>query len=273
VTITARSVRVGSGRVLLVESGAGPPVVLLHGLGGTFRYWLGTVERLSRTHRTIAADLPGFGGSDAAARPFELLAAGERVLEACEAVGAARPVLVGHSLAGPVAALVADRFPERVGGVVLVGSASLSRQRAWRRHVLIPATRLALRHPRTWENLLAAHTPARRAVFRQMFADPAALPALETRMLVGGAALARQIRDSLESTLAFDLTAVLPRLRVPLGLVWGELDRTAPLADAELAASLRPDAALRIVRGSGHMPMLERPLEFAEALVSVLPDD
>ncbi len=269
--IAARSVRVGDGRVLLVESGAGRPVVLLHGLGGTFRYWIGTVERLSRTHRAIAADVPGFGGSDVATRPFELLAAGERVLAACEAVGAERPVLVGHSLGGPLAALVADRFPDRVGGVVLVGSASLSPQRAWRRHVLVPAMGAALRHPRTWENLLAAHASARRAVFREMFADPAAMPALETRMLVGGAALARQIRDSLETTLAFDLAALLPSLRAPLGLVWGELDRTAPLADAELAARLRPDAPLCIVRGAGHMPMLERPAEFADALRSVLP--
>jgi pimeloyl-ACP methyl ester carboxylesterase len=272
VAITARSVRVGGGRVLLVEAGAGRPVVLIHGLGGTFRYWLGTVDRLAGQHRAIAVDLPGFGGSDPAARPFDLLAAGERVLAACEAIGAVRPVLVGHSLGGPVAALVAARFPERVGGVVLVGSASLSRQRAWRRHVLVPAMRLALRHPRSWENLLAAHRSVRRVVFREMFVDPAELPGAETRMLVGGASLARQIRDSLESTLAFDLGDLLPALRVPLGLVWGDLDRTAPFADAELASRLRPDAPLRIVRGAGHMPMLERPDEFAEALAAVLPD-
>jgi pimeloyl-ACP methyl ester carboxylesterase len=272
VELTARSVRVDGGRVLLAEAGAGRPVVLIHGLGGTFRYWLGAVERLAPGYRAIAVDLPGFGGSDPAARPFDLLAAGERVLAACEAIGAARPVLVGHSLGGPVAALVAARFPERVGGVVLVGSASLSRQRAWRRHVLVPAMRAALRHPRGWENLLAAHGWARRLVFREMFADPVAMAAGDTRMLVGGASLARQIRDSLEATLAFDLRELLPALRVPLAIVWGDLDRTAPLADAELAARLRPDALLRIVHGAGHMPMLERPDAFADALAAVLQD-
>jgi pimeloyl-ACP methyl ester carboxylesterase len=272
VAITARSVGPGGGRVLLVEAGTGRPVVLLHGLGGTFRYWLGTVSRLAGRHRMIAADVPGFGGSDIAARPFDLLAAGTRLLEACEAIGAERPVLVGHSLAGPVAACVAARFPERVGGVVLISSASLSRQRAWRRHVLVPVLRAALRHPRSWENFLAQNRSARRVVFREMFVDPGALPAADTRMLVGGASLARQIRDALEATLAFDLGELLRTLPVPLGVVWGDLDRTAPFADAELALRLRPDATLRIVQGAGHMLMLERPDAFAEALDAVLPD-
>jgi pimeloyl-ACP methyl ester carboxylesterase len=269
--ITARSVRVGGGRVLLVEAGEGPPVLLLHGVGGTFRYWLETVHRLSRTHRVLAADLPGFGGSDAAHEPFELLAAGERVLAACEAVGAHAPVLVGHSLAGPAVAQVAARSPERVAGIVLVGSASLSPQQPWRRYVLPPAARIALRRPRACENVLVDHPRIRRLLFRDLFDVPDDLPPDETRMLVGGASLARQLRDSLDATLSFDLRPLLPRLRVPLGLVWGERDRTSPIGDYELARELVPDARARLVHGAGHMPMLERPDAFAGALAAVLP--
>jgi pimeloyl-ACP methyl ester carboxylesterase len=262
---------VDGGRVTLVETGAGPPVVLVHGFGGTHRYWLDTAARLSGSFRVIAADLPGFGGSDPASVPFDLLAAGERVLAACEAVGAVRPVLVGHSLGGPVAALVAARHPDRVRGVVLVSSTGLSVHAAWRRHVLLPAMRVALRHPDAWGNLLATSPTARRVVFREMLADPVALAPSDARMLVGGAALARQLDDSLEASIACDLRPTLRALRVPLGLVWGELDATAPAADAELALALRPDAELRIVRGAGHVPMLERPAEFAGALAGVLP--
>jgi pimeloyl-ACP methyl ester carboxylesterase len=269
--LTARSVRVDGGRVLVVEAGEGPPVLLLHGVGGTFRYWLETLHRLSRTHRVLAADLPGFGGSDPASRPFDLLAAGRRVLAACELVDAQAPILVGHSLGGPVVARVAAQEPARIGGVVLVGSASLSAQPAWRRHVLPPIARVALRRPRACENALVAHRWARRAVFRELFDDPDDLPADETRMLVGGATLARQLRDSLDATLSFDLRPLLPRLPVPLGLVWGEHDRTSPIADYELARELRPDARARVVRGAGHMPMLEQPDAFAEALAAVLP--
>jgi pimeloyl-ACP methyl ester carboxylesterase len=271
-TVRTRSVRVDGGDVVLAEAGAGRPLVLIHGLGGTFRYWLDTVRRISPAARVLAVDVPGFGGSDPASRPFDLLAAGERVLAACEAIGARRPVLVGHSLGGPIAALVAERYPERVAGVVLVGSTGLSPQRAWRRHFLLPVMHAALRHPRTWERLLAEHATARRIVFHELLADPAALDPSDARMLVGGASLARQLDDSLEASLACDLRGRLPGLPVPLGIVWGELDATLPRADADLASRLRPDAPLRIVRGVGHMPMLERPAEFAEALAGVLPD-
>jgi pimeloyl-ACP methyl ester carboxylesterase len=272
VSLRVQHVSVDGGSLLLAEAGSGPPVVLIHGFGGTHRYWLGTLRRLAGSSRAIAVDVPGFGASDVASRPFDLLAAGERVLAASEQVGALRPVLVGHSLGGPIAALVAERHPDRVAGVVLVSSTGLSVQRAWRRHVLLPAMHLALRRSRVWENLLATSPAARLIVFREMLADPAALAPDDARMLVGGAALARQLDGALEASIACDLQSTLRRLQLPLGLVWGELDATTPVADARLASALRPDARLRILAGAGHVPMLEQPAAFAEALVAVLPD-
>lgn len=270
--VRARSVEVDGTRVLVAELGAGPPIVLIHGLGGTFRYWLESARRLARHYRVLVVDVPGFGGSDPAAVPFSMLAAGERVLAASEALGARRPVLVGHSLGGPIAALVAARSPERVAGVVLVSTTGLSPERAWRRHVLLPIVRRALGNPRPWENLLASHAWAREIVFTKMFAHPRELDPFTTRMLVGGAALARQIGDSLEASLRSDLRPMLRELAAPLGIVWGEHDETVSLEDAELAQRLRPETRARFVPGAGHMPMVERPDAFVAALVEVLPD-
>jgi pimeloyl-ACP methyl ester carboxylesterase len=272
VIVRARSVEVDGARVLVAELGAGPPIVLIHGLGGTFRYWLESARRLARHYRVLVVDVPGFGGSDPAAVPFSMLAAGERVLAACEALGARRPVLVGHSLGGPIAALVAERSPERVAGVVLVSTTGLSPERAWRRHVLLPIVRRALGNPRPWENLLASHAWAREIVFTKMFAHPRELDPFTTRMLVGGAALARQIGDSLEASLRSDLRGTVRELAAPLGIVWGEHDETVSLEDAALAQRLRPDTRARFVPGAGHMPMVELPDAFVAALVEVLPD-
>jgi pimeloyl-ACP methyl ester carboxylesterase len=272
VIVRARSVEVDGTRVLVAELGAGPPIVLIHGLGGTFRYWLESARRLARHYRVLVVDVPGFGGSDPAAVPFSMVAAGERVLAACEALGARRPVLVGHSLGGPIAALVAARSPERVAGVVLVSTTGLSPERAWRRHVLLPIVRRALGNPRPWENLLASHAWAREIVFTKMFAHPRELDPCTTRMLVGGAALARQIGDSLEASLRSDLRGTVRELAAPLGIVWGEHDETVSLEDAALAQRLRPDTRARFVPGAGHMPMVELPDAFVAALVEVLPD-
>ncbi|MDX6579442.1 MAG: hypothetical protein QOJ47_991 [Gaiellales bacterium] len=270
--VRARSVEVDGARVLVAELGAGPPIVLIHGLGGTFRYWLESARRLARHYRVLVVDVPGFGGSDPAAVPFSMVAAGERVLAASEALGARRPVLVGHSLGGPIAAFAAARSPERVAGVVLVSTTGLSPERAWRRHVLLPIVRRALGNPRPWENLLASHAWAREIVFTKMFAHPRELDPFTTRMLVGGAALARQIGDSLEASLRSDLRPMLRELAAPLGIVWGEHDETVSLEDAELAQRLRPETRARFVPGAGHMPMVERPDAFVAALVEVLPD-
>jgi pimeloyl-ACP methyl ester carboxylesterase len=258
--------------VLLAELGSGPPLVLIHGLGGTYRYWLESARRLAERYRVLIPDVPGFGGSDPAAEPFSMLAAGERLLAACELRGAVRPVLVGHSLGGPIAALVARHAPERVSGVVLASTTGLSKERAWRRFVLLPITERALRSERTWENLLAAHPLLRGIVFSQMLARPRELDPLTTRMLVGGASLARQLDDSLEATLRCDLRDTVRELAAPLGLVWGEHDKTVSIEDAALAQRLRPDARAHVIPGAGHVPMVESPDEFAGALVDVLPD-
>ena len=258
--------------MLVCDLGSGPPLLLIHGLGGTFRYWMEAARLLAPRYRVLIADVPGFGASDPAAHPFSMLAAGERMLAACEALGAARPVLVGHSLGGPIAALVGGASPARVSGVVLVSTTGLLPERAWRRHVLLPVIRMALRDSRPWENLLADHAWFREIIFARMHAHPRDLDPYTTRMLVGGAALARQIGDSLEASLACDLRDTIRDLEVPLGVVWGEHDETVSIKGAALARSLRPDARSRMVAGVGHLPMIEDTQAFAAALADVMPD-
>ena len=155
---------------------------------------------------------------------------------------------------------------------MLVSTTGLSPERAWRRHVLLPIMQRALRDPHPWENLLGSHAWARGIVFSQMLARPAELDPFFARMLVGGASLARQIGDSLEASLACDLRDTLRELPLPLGIVWGEHDKTVSVADAELAQRLRPDARAQIVPGAGHLPMVEDPEAFAAALRAVSPD-
>lgn len=268
----AHSVQVDGGRVLVAELGSGPPIVLIHGLGGTFRYWLESARYLAEHFRVLVPDVPGFGGSDPAAYPFSMSAAGERVLAACEQIGAQRPVLVGHSLGGPIATLAGAHTPERVGGVVLISTTGISPQRAWRRHVLLPVLHRALRDPRPWENLLGSHAWMRGIVFMKMLARPRELDPFTARMLVGGASLARQLGDSIEASLACDLRDTLRQLELPLGVVWGEHDETVSIVDAGLVQRLRPDARARIVPRAGHLPMIEYPQAFARALRDVLPD-
>ncbi len=118
-----RRIRLRWGRLSVYLAGEGPPLLLLHGLGGSGRYWAGIAPLLAGRHTLIAPDLPGFGRSDKPhadySRDFHLDALGG-LLEALDVAG---PVDIGgHSMGGILGALFAARRPERVASVALVAS-------------------------------------------------------------------------------------------------------------------------------------------------------
>ncbi len=201
--LRARNVEVGGGRVLVAELGSGPPLVLIHGLGGTFRYWLETAHQLARAPSRPDPRRPGLRRlrpRGAPLRDARLGRAPARRLRAPRRL----PSRARRPLPRRAHRSARGRAPRpSASGASCSSRRPGSRpQRAWRRHVLLPIMRLALRNPRPWENLLGSHAWARGIVFTEMLARPRELDPFTTRMLVGGAALARQLGDSLEASLA-----------------------------------------------------------------------
>ena len=118
-----RMVRLGWGRLSVHVTGDGPPLLLLHGLGGSGRYWAGIGPLLAGTRTLIAPDLAGFGRSDKPRLEYTR----DFHVEAIEAMLAALGVdgdlgVAGHSMGGILAALFAARHPARVESLALVAS-------------------------------------------------------------------------------------------------------------------------------------------------------
>lgn len=112
------------GELHVVERGSGAPVVLLHGVFGGAEDWLATsADELARSHRVLVFDRPGQGRSD---RCGDLAAtpAGQArlVREALARMGVERPLVVGFSFGGAVAAAYAVQFPDELSGLVLVSA-------------------------------------------------------------------------------------------------------------------------------------------------------
>jgi pimeloyl-ACP methyl ester carboxylesterase len=118
-----RRIRLQWGRLSVQVAGDGPPLLLLHGLGGSGRYWAGIAPLLAETRTLIAPDLPGFGRSDkpdmAYTRDFHV-AAVEALLTGVGVDGALD--IAGHSMGGILAALFAARHPARVQSLAIVAS-------------------------------------------------------------------------------------------------------------------------------------------------------
>ena len=100
--------------------------------------------------------------------------------------------------------------------------------------------------------------------------DGARLHPDDARIILGASAQASRLREGIAAVVAADLRPLLTRLAAPPGLVWGERDLTVPVEGLDAVRALRPDAPARTLPDTGHVPMLEAPGAFADALESVL---
>jgi pimeloyl-ACP methyl ester carboxylesterase len=128
-----RTVATSGARLSIMEAGIGPPVLALHGLGGSKRSFLPTVAALAGQFRVIAVDLLGFGDSDkpiGAAYDARFFAGAG--IDLLDALGLDRVHVIGNSLGGRIALEIALRHPDRVGRLgLLAPSLAWRRDRPW----------------------------------------------------------------------------------------------------------------------------------------------
>ena len=231
------------------EQGRGDlSLVFLHYWGGSCRTWKYVLGRLAPDFHTVALDHRGWGESDAPAEGYslaDLAADAEGVIAALRL----RPyVLVGHSMGGKVAQLMASRRPAGLAGLVLVAPSPPQplAMPAEAREMMAGAYASRETVEAVIDNVLTA-TPLSREDREQVIADS----------LRGAppAKLAWPRATSLE-----DITGQVGAIDVPTLVIAGELDRvdSPQLLQAELLARI-PGAVMHVVPGVGHLSMLEAP--------------
>jgi pimeloyl-ACP methyl ester carboxylesterase len=266
-----RLLEVKGGRVRYLTGGAGPPLVLVHGLGGSATNWCELAPLLARRYRLLIPDLPGHGRSDPLPAVSRLHSFADRVFAVMEEeVGVPAPV-VGHSLGGVVALRLALRHPQAVSALVLAGSAGLSIGRPWLRelitaNVVLRPGRLAGRY----RSRVSRSNRLRRLVFGFVsVADPVGLTDSAVEGFLAGQVLHTDTASAWQALRHDDPRQELERLRSPVLVLWGGEDHQLPLADAfEYARRLR--APLRTIAGCGHLLIGERPDACAHGIDSFL---
>jgi pimeloyl-ACP methyl ester carboxylesterase len=268
VATAPRQVDAAELHVALAGDEAAPPLVLLHGLGGSWRVWRRTIDGFARDFRVIAVDLPGFGRSGPyPGRDYPLDGVAGCVAAALDALGIERHVLVGHSLGGGVAIAYAADRAERIERLVLVSPAGLVATGAVRASWRSPALHRAGREAtRLAEPLLAASRRARRLAFARLVHDPDSLAVGEALALVRGSRAGRGTPAAGIAIVNAGLRDRLERLTMPTLVVWGAHDRVLSPDDAARLAAALPDGRLAVLPGTGHLPMVEKP----EALVDTV---
>ena len=275
VGLPAGSVRdlVVDGRtVRYVDVGAGPAVLLIHGLGGSWQTWLENIPALAREYRVIAMDLPGFGRSDPLPAPSGTERFVEVIAALLEDLGVTETVVVGHSLGGLVATLVAERRPRLARGLILVsaGSVNLGRGRLAMIGVGFGFFDAVVRRTPLLD-MVANHTRLRWAFLRGAVQRPDTLdPALAREVIP--AMRASGFADAVASGVEVVRAAEPMRVTCPTSLIWGRDDHLVPLSTAHLIRRDLPGARLAVLEDVGHCAMFEWPEVFDQIVLGFLAD-
>jgi pimeloyl-ACP methyl ester carboxylesterase len=235
------------------QEGQRPPVVLLHGAGGTHLYWPSEVRRLVG-YRIYALDLPGHGKSSGYGQQTIQSYAGA-ILDWLVAVRIHAAVFIGHSMGSAIALTLALDSPGQVLGLGLVGAGA----RLNVNPVLLESVSSEATYPTAIE-----------AVVKWSFGrqTAAALVALAARRM--GETRPSVLYGDFLACDAFDVSERLGEVRQPTLILSGEEDRMTPRRNAQYMADKIPGAMLRIIPQAGHMVMLEQPLVVSAALSEFL---
>lgn len=250
-------VRVDDFAMHYVEAGSGPPLVFVHGLGGSHLDWESQLPYFEADHRVIAPDLRGFGRSGSGRRWFTIERFARDLAEFLEQLGVARCLPVGHSMGGAIAQQFALDRPGGVRRLVVANSMPLFRPQT-PRHYAEFAYRWAV---------MALLGPARLARIGAMRMYPGEDQAAQREKSIARGARNRRY-SYLAALAALGRWSVLPRLgelRLPVLVVGAGHDYYAREDSVRFAHAL-PQGRLHIVEGAHHAAPSERPEAFNEVV-------
>jgi pimeloyl-ACP methyl ester carboxylesterase len=232
-------VEVGGFRGLYEVVGEGPPVVLLASPLARAKTYRPTAARLARSFRVFTVEMPGSGWADSVGKGWLVERYAEWAAGCIDALGLMRPLVIGHSHSGPIAVVLAARYPQAVGRLVIVNATGTGPHpvvRTFAAGVCDVALVIGLAL-RKWHHVLGNL-------------------ALHPRNFI------RLIRDSL----TLDVRADAARVSVPALVAWGGLDHTLPLRHALEYVRILPDARVHVCKTGNHPWLITHPDEFTVAV-------
>src|SRR5829696_6477816 len=259
---------VNGARVYYEVAGEGEPLVLVHAGIADSRMWEGQVAAFAERYKVVRYDLRGFGKTEMVEGPFSHH---EDLRGLLDFLGVERTHLVGCSMGGGVVLDFALEYPERVGDLVLVGSA-------------IGGFRPDFDPPRQWDELVAADEAG----------DLERISELEVQIWVDGPERSPDEVDASVRDLVREMNLIalkneasdlgeewepeppaadrLPDVQAPTLLIVGDEDEPSVFAAADLLERELPNVRKVVMHGTAHVPNMERPEEFNRNVLDFLRD-
>ncbi len=261
------AVQVGDTRWVYFEGGKadGPPLILVHGYGGSYANWLLTARYLTGNFHVIIPDLPGWGASTRlAGASYGYPAQVARLHGFTDALQLGRIAVAGHSMGGAIAGLYAATYPQNVAALVLIDSAGVPfKPNAFVRELKTGQSPFDIDNRTQFKHLESL-----------LFLKPPSLPPRIEDVFVAKSVRERAFEDRVMRTLTAPdernaLAAKLPDITAPTLAIWCLKDQ---IIDMSALSSIRaglthvPNIGVTELTGCGHMSILEKPQEVAQAI-------
>lgn len=246
-------------RINYKVSGNGKNIILLHGWGGQIISFKLVHEYLEKHFKTYSIDLPGFGESDMPSVPWGVNEYADLINKFIQKLNIDEPILLGHSFGGRICLYLASEYLININKVILVNSAGIKPKRGIKYYFKVytyKAVRKTLSLP-----LINKYTKNMIERARNKFGSSDYNNAPEI------------MKKTMIKVVNEDLKSLLPKIKSPVLLIWGENDTTTPVSDAKIMKKLIPDAGLVVFKNAGHFSYIDKLNDFLIVLNSFLKED
>lgn len=249
----------------VIEAGSGKPLVIMHGLLGSARNWGGIATKLGETHRVMAVDMPNHGASpwsETMDYPFMARQLADFIKTKC----GGRAIVVGHSMGGKAAMMLALTYPQLVEKLVVVDIAPVSYTHTFAPYIKAMRAAPIATAQRRGDVELAMHgvidDPRVRAFLMQNLDGQPGSYRWRPNLAVLGAAM--------DDILAFPHVPDGTCYEGPTLFLHGALSDYVTPAYEDVIAALFPKAEMRVMDGAGHWVHADKPAEFTRAVADFI---
>jgi len=219
----------------------GANILILPGWKRNSIEWQSCAQELSDKNRVILLDLPGFGITQKPKDSWDIFKYSDFVKDFLTKVQIKNPIILGHSFGGRIGIIMASQsFP--IDQLVLVDAAGIEKKNMWLKFKVVMAKIL----------------------------KPIIPKSIISNLLKGDYAESGEMKEIFKKVISQDLVNLLPKIKVPTTIIWGEQDKILPLSHAKILHDKIQNSRLRIVWGAAHDPHLEKFEQFIEILSEIL---
>ena len=241
-----------------IDEGEGTPVIFLQGWGTNIELYKKVIDKISTLTRIIALDLPGFGKTKEPSSAWNVDQYTDFVIAFIKELQLKKVILMGHSFGGRIIIKLMTKLKKEfeVEKIILLDSAEIK-----------PKTTLKKQVKQQWFKI--CKKLANSKIGRKL--SPGLVEKMQKKH---GSADYRNatpiMRQVLVKAINEDLTNLLPNIKVPTLLVWGDQDTATPIEDAKIMGKLIPDSGLVVLKNTGHYSFLEDFYTFSRVMDSFL---